>query len=197
MRSTKIFACAVLMISGLALSSTAFGQEQSWQFLEISNGGCADSEATMTTVFNNLTDPGDYTAYNTTEHGGLLYMNAIFASDSLNDIPPETTGWNIFADDTGGPTTGTFPIPEVGEVTHTFILINPDGEAIYESVAVLTSCNGQGVVQSITNTPLGSQAPGGGATAPVPTLGFWGITLLVLSLFGLSGMFLRRKNSVS
>ncbi len=127
-------------------------------FASLDSTGCNTGETFFNAVFA-LADPGLYTVLTTASVGTTLYMNE--AAGGFIGPDAYLSTWGLFDNESGGPITGTWPIPADQPVTVTSILVAPDGQYVWESRVVLTKCN-SGSIQSQSSGPIYQRAQNGG-----------------------------------
>lgn len=134
-----------LVAAGL-LSTAAPSQAagENWVVKAVNTVGCGSGDWRLTTVFSGV-DGGRYSAHTVVSAGGLIYMNedANFAPTDGADEP-----WDLFATDTYGPTTGTYPIPAGQQMKVTFTLERPKGVVLSSYTLVARSCDSTTILYS-------------------------------------------------
>lgn len=127
-------------------SNRAFAAALDWKPTALTTTGCNSGNIGFTTVVSGYTGGPDHFR-TTVDAGGLRYM------DEDAGIPGSgnaTYGWHLYASNSGGPTTGTWPIPDNTPITVHFMLINGSGgPTLTNHTVVLDKCNGGRVVSGI------------------------------------------------
>ena len=153
----------------------------SWALDGVRTFGCDSYDITLDMTFSGLDGVGPYIQETVVRAGGLTYMHQkgnIVDTDGL-------AVWGIFADSTGGPVDGTFPIPPGETISMNFRLFDPSGRLVWCIDATLDGCDTGTIISNV------SWACGGSLT--VPTMTEWGIIIFVV-LAGFSAIYyLRRK----
>jgi len=123
-----------LMWTGAAPSRAAGA---AWTVTSVDVVGCNSGDWDLTVVFSGV-DGGTYVPHTTVTSGGLVYMNED-ASYAPTDGAAEH--WGLYADDSYGPVTATYPIPSGQPMAVTFSLERPKGTVLYSWSVVAPSCD--------------------------------------------------------
>lgn len=126
----------------LCLSAGSVLAVPTWTVNSLNSIGCTASTTNFTTTVAGATGGGE--RFRTqVDSGGLRYMDED-AGTPLN----QQYSWSLYASTSGGPTSGTWPIPPGQPVTVNFMFINGSGGPIvYWRQIVLSKCDG-GIIQS-------------------------------------------------
>ena len=118
-----------------APAGTAAGE--SWSVTGINEVGCMDQQWEVGLVTRGV-DGGSYCHHTVVTAGGKVYMNELqqgVASDG------DTYEWGLYAVQSGGPTTGTWPIPAGQPFKAVFTLERPAGTVVSSWTLVTESCD--------------------------------------------------------
>jgi len=110
---------------------------ETWSVTSVDTFGCGESAWRLNTHFAGL-DSDPYVAHTTLTSGGLVYMNE---DAGVWDILNGDQTWYLNAEDSYGPTTGTYPIPSGQQMRVTFTLERPKGHIIYGWSTIMPSCD--------------------------------------------------------
>lgn len=171
-----------LLLFGV-LSAPCTLEAATWTVNSLDSIGCNESDIHFSTTLSGYTG-GNERFRTIVDQAGLRYMDEDAGQPSSGN---GSYPWILFADSTGGPTTGTWPLAPNTPITVNFTLIaGPSGATVFDRQIVLSQCNGG----TITSDQI---LIGGGAAAAVPTLNEWGMIIFMVLLGVGSVYYLRRQ----
>jgi hypothetical protein len=161
MRKIQRFILVVVSIMALSLllPATSHAAGPTWTVDSLNTIGCDSGNISFTTTVSGYT--GGTERFRTiVEAGGLIYMDEDAGQPGSNG----TYGWHLYASSSGGPTTGTWPLPPDTPITVHFRFIDGvGGPTVFETIVTLTKCNGGTIYSgSSASTALTYQG------APIP-----------------------------
>ena len=144
LRPKLVLLIFTLLVVVFSTPSTSNAAGESVSFVNMLSIGCAGSA----TGFKwHATAPGHYNVHTVVDAGGLRYMNENVPGLIGNVDWP----WHIYASTSGGPTTGSFPIPNDTPISIRLEMTNsPGGTPLAGIIITLSKCNGGSVV-SVTS----------------------------------------------
>jgi hypothetical protein len=138
-------------IAVVATGGQSRGRPERWTWSGVNSFGCNDSDISLGAASSGFTNP-PYFQHTIVRSGGLTYMNQVGSFVNTN---ASGLGWGIFADSTGGPTTGTFPIPAGQQVDIMMLLEQPAGAPIFPlAPRALISLDGCDTGNIVFNGPV-------------------------------------------
>jgi hypothetical protein len=139
----SLFALLLLYVNAASAAPT-------WTVNSLDSTGCNSGDVHFTVTFAGIT--GAEFRRTQADSGGLRYMDED-AGAAVN----ETRVWQLFNNGTGGPITGTWPIPSNQPVTVNFMLTNgAGGPTVYWRQVTLSKCNGGSLVSDVVIIGSGS-----------------------------------------
>ena len=126
----------------LCLSAGSALAVPTWTVNSLNSIGCTASTTNFTTTVAGYTGGGE--RFRTqVDSGGLRYMD----EDAGTPVGNQQYSWSLYASTSGGPTSGTWPIPPGQQVTVNFMFINgAGGPIVYWRQIVLSKCDGGQIV---------------------------------------------------
>lgn len=113
-----------------------------WTVNSLNSIGCAAFNTNFTTTIAGFSG-GSERFRTQVDSGGLRYMDEDAGTVSGNGIQ----SWSLYASTSGGPTSGTWPIPAGQPITVNFMFINgAGGPIVYWRQVVLSKCDGGQIV---------------------------------------------------
>ena len=110
---------------------------ESWSVTGIDQVGCEDQTWTVPMTTTGV-DGGNYHYRTVVTSGGLIYMNELYQSIAEEGAD---LAWGLYAVQSGGPTTGTWPIPTGQPFKAVFTLERPVGTVLSSWTMVTPSCD--------------------------------------------------------
>ncbi len=130
--------CAAAVVLLAAASAQA---QASWDVVSLDTTGCNSGNIGFTTVVSGITSfPTTLHFHTLVDSGGLRYMDEDAGTPGSNG----TYSWHLYQSSSGGPITGTWPIPAGQPITVTFDLADggATGPVVSHRVITLTRCDG-------------------------------------------------------
>jgi hypothetical protein len=128
----------------------------SWIITGVNSTGCADNAWDFDVNFSGFDgNAGGYIAHTTVTAGGLVYMNEEVVDPGNGD---ET--WSLYADDSYGPTTGTYPIPSGTQMKAVFSLEKPKGTVLSSWTVIARKCDSGTLLYNAADLDLDTVADG-------------------------------------
>lgn len=115
-----------------------------WTVTSVDVVGCSSGDWDLTVVFSGV-DGGTYVPHTTVTSGGLVYMNE---DGSFAPVDGAEEHWGLYADDSYGPVTATYPIPSGQPMEVTFSLERPKGTVVFSWSMVARSCDSSALLLS-------------------------------------------------
>jgi hypothetical protein len=138
-RILVIIIIAVALLSFAASSPTSAANGLSWTVVSLNAIGCNSGAINFTTVLAGYTG-GPERFRTIVDAGGLRYMDEDAGTPGGGN---GNYGWSLYTSNSGGPITGTFPIPPDTPIRVHFMLIDGvGGPAVFENVVYISRCNG-------------------------------------------------------
>ncbi len=143
---------ATVVSLGFVFLAAASAQAQpSWTVVSLNTTGCNSGNIGFTTLLSGVTFPTTLHFHTLVDSGGLRYMDEDAGTPGGGN---GNYGWHLYQSSSGGPITGTWPIPPGQPITVTFDLMDgPGGPVVSEEVITLTQCDG-GVIAPTSKAPL-------------------------------------------
>ncbi|WP_193614133.1 hypothetical protein [Nocardioides lijunqiniae] len=126
------------LVAGLLGASGAPGQAaaaESWSVTGVNSTGCASGDWNIDVFAANF-DGNDYVMHTIVTSGGLVYMN-----EDAGSITNGSDTWGLYATDTYGPTTGTYPIPAGQPMKVVLRVERPKGTVLSSWTMEAKSCD--------------------------------------------------------
>ncbi|HVN33065.1 MAG TPA: hypothetical protein VMT45_13875 [Thermoanaerobaculaceae bacterium] len=171
----RIRVLATVLSLGFLAAATAQAQPL-WRVVSLDTTGCNSGNIGFTTELSGVTFPTTLHFHTIVDSGGLRYMDEDAGTPGSGN---GTYGWHLYTSSSGGPITGTFPIPPDQPITVTFDLMDGSGGPVVSHVVVILSkCDG-GQIES--------------DSATIPALQPVGLAVLAVLLAVGAVLFLRRQ----
>jgi hypothetical protein len=127
------------LIVGLSWLGTPPGNasELRWEVIAITQVGCAAGEWQVQ-LKSTGADGGQYVHHTVVTADGKVYMNE---AESKTEADGDPYPWELYATQSGGPTTGTWPVPAGQPFKAVFTLERPAGTVLSSWTMVAASCD--------------------------------------------------------
>ena len=165
-RRALVVLSAVLIALLFSTTSITYAAGESWTVVSLNATGCASGNIQFTMLLSGVTFPTTLRFRTLADAGGLRYMDEDAGSPMANG----SRGWGLYNNGTGGPITGTWPIPNDTPITVQFLLVNGvGGPTVTSQVITLSKCNGGTILASAAPASGGAFfAPGDDRVDPRP-----------------------------
>jgi len=116
------------------------------------NSGYHTGDIHFTTELSGVTFPTTLRFRTLVDAGGIRYMDEDAGNPTANDLEP----WQLYYDNSGGPATNAWPLPNDTPITVQFMLIDGVGGPTVNNYEIhLTKCNGGTLMDSFNDVPAG------------------------------------------
>jgi hypothetical protein len=136
---TRAWLVLLPLVAGLLWLGTApsHAAGESWSVTGIDRVGCDDRSWRVNLLASGV-DGGSYVHRTVVTAGGKVYMNEVSTGSAAEG---ETYYWGLYAVQSGGPTTGSWPVPAGQPFKAVFTLERPAGTVLSSWTMVTRSCD--------------------------------------------------------